>query len=524
MNNSWLTIENIDGEVVLTKCSIEAEGEIVIPESVTEIGDSAFYGCGITSVNIPSCVTKIGNSAFDGCSDLTSVNIPNSVTEIGEWAFRGCRGLTSINVDAENPVYDSRNNCNAIIETCTNTLILGCKKTIIPENVTSIGDSAFFDCRSLTSVNIPNSVTEIGEDAFFGCRGLTSVNIPNSVTKIGNSAFRGCRGLTFVNIPNSVTEIGEDTFFGCRGLTRDKSLLFEDNVDSISRLEVGNVGSDLYLIEDGGLFKIYGEYHDKWFPVFDEEFDKVKPIKYGKYYIVLVIRHLDGKAFILCPLDLLKIRDIHNRITLESCMSADDFLITTDDTSDAYYLSDNDFPLIDENEGISIFKIESNQYFYIFPFAIRRVIMVDVDATGYLRKADGRCYELPTLLSFFTYGCRFVYILRNGKGCVYTIDGHRIGGEYNFWGVWPDDVKYAIIEKDGKSNVFSFEKMNGYFDEWFEDCDLPDTVNGEWIFKVKDQGECKILDDTGNDISDKYRDVLEQWIEDSKKGIGSQNR
>ena len=94
-------------------------------------------------------------------------------------------------------------------------------------------------------------------------------------------------------------------------------------------------------------------------------------------------------------------------------------------------------------------------------------------------------------------------------------------------GIFPsyiDNTDFRYIKIDDKFNYFSFEIMGILFEIWFEDCEYPEYVNGEWIFKVKDQGECKILDDTGNDISDKYRDVLEQWIEDSKKGIGSQNR
>ena len=119
----------------------------------------------------------------------------------------------------KNTVYDSRDNCNAIIETTSNTLILGCKTTIIPNSVTSIGSYAFVGCSGLTSVTIPNSVTSIGQVAFYGCRGLTSVTIPNSVTSIGGSAFSYCSGLTSVTIPNSVTSIGSYAFVGCSGLT-----------------------------------------------------------------------------------------------------------------------------------------------------------------------------------------------------------------------------------------------------------------------------------------------------------------
>ena len=132
---------------------------------------------------------------FSGCSGLTSITIPNSVTSIGSYAFRGCSGLTSVKVESGNGKYDSRNNCNAIIETSSNTLITGCKSTTIPNSVTSIGDYAFLYCSGLTSVIIPNSVTAIGEFAFSGCSALTSITIPISVTSIGRFAFSYCSGL-----------------------------------------------------------------------------------------------------------------------------------------------------------------------------------------------------------------------------------------------------------------------------------------------------------------------------------------
>ena len=196
---------------------------ITIPNSVTSIGTEAFYNChGLTSVTIGNSVTTIGEFAFWDCSGLTSITIPNSVTSIGYYAFRGCSGLTSVSVENGNTVYDSRDNCNAIIETATNTLLYGSNTTIIPNSVTSIGSEAFYNCHGLTSVTIGNSVTSIGDYAFSYCSGLTSVTIGTSVTSIGSCAFKGCTGLTSITIPNNVTDlrsgIGGGIFEKCTGL------------------------------------------------------------------------------------------------------------------------------------------------------------------------------------------------------------------------------------------------------------------------------------------------------------------
>ena len=140
--------------------------EYTIPDSVTTIGNYAFYDCdSLTSITIPDSVTTIGDEAFFDCSSLTSVTIPDSVTTIGSGAFARCRSLTSVT---------------------------------IPDSVTSIGVSAFYECSSLTSVTIGDSVTTIGYGAFFCCSSLTNVTIPDRVTTIGELAFAWCSSLTSV--------------------------------------------------------------------------------------------------------------------------------------------------------------------------------------------------------------------------------------------------------------------------------------------------------------------------------------
>lgn len=220
--------------------STEYSGDIVIPKkvkyngetySVTSIGDIAFCKCSsLTSITIPNSVTTIGSEAFICCWSLTSITIPNSVTNIGSTLFIGCSSLVSIVVEEGNTKYDSREGCNAIIETSTNTLISGCKKTVIPTSVTCIGNHSFSGCSNLTTITIPSSVTCIGDGAFGDCSGLTSIIIPNSVTSIGNEAFSFCRSLALITLPNGLTSIGNMAFVECSSLT---SITIPNSVTSI---------------------------------------------------------------------------------------------------------------------------------------------------------------------------------------------------------------------------------------------------------------------------------------------------
>ena len=266
------TLETI-GNYAFFGCSV-LTGELIIPDSLTSIGEYAFSYCsGLTGeLDFSKCtnLTSIGEQAFSGCSELTGeldfskctnltsigeyafsycsgltgeLIIPDSLTSIGNSAFNGCSGLETLEVEEGNSVYHNEDNC--IIQTATNTVVIGCKNSIIPNYITSIGNGAFYGCSGLTSITLPLSLTSIGNSAFWACSGLTEVDLSvcTNLSSIGRYAFFGCSvltevdlskctslistgdqvfsdsGLESITLPSSLTKIGFSEFSGCTGLT-----------------------------------------------------------------------------------------------------------------------------------------------------------------------------------------------------------------------------------------------------------------------------------------------------------------
>ena len=229
-----------DGRKLL-KAPGELSGAYSVKEGTRIICNSAFWNCrSLSEIVIPSSVTSIGDFAFSGCDSLSEIVIPSSVTSIGDWAFFRCSSLKYISIPKSvvclngNPFayWNGKLECLSPYYIYEDDVLFNKDKSkiisfrnqniksyVIPSSVTSIGDSAFYGCRSLSEIVIPSSVTSIGKGAFSYCRSLSEIVIPSSVTSIGDFAFSGCDSLSEIVIPSSVTSIGKGAFSYCRSLS-----------------------------------------------------------------------------------------------------------------------------------------------------------------------------------------------------------------------------------------------------------------------------------------------------------------
>ena len=249
-------------------------GQLVIPNTVKEIKPMAFFRCtGFTGLTLSNALTDLDNDVFNYCGFTGTINIPKHLKHIDVTTFYCCNGIEGFVVDPENNVYDSRNNCNAIISTADNALIIGCKNSTIPNTVVSIAEGAFYYVTGLTSITIPNSVQSIGGMSFW-YTGLTSINIPNSVNIIVENPFAGCAELATITvesgnttfdsrnncnaiirttyneiiagcqntvIPNSVTIIGGYAFYDCNKLSGE--LVLHEGITTIAAYAFGKCAS-----------------------------------------------------------------------------------------------------------------------------------------------------------------------------------------------------------------------------------------------------------------------------------------
>lgn len=259
------------GECAFQNCAVE---DIVIPQSVEEIGESAFQQSGLRSVTLPEGLTSLPARVFSYCGKLEEIAIPQSVTAIGAAAFSdsglksifihsaiesiglsafiGCKSLTSITVAEDNSHYDSRDNCNALIETATNTLLKGCINTVIPSTIRIIGIGAFQSVDGLTEIQLPDGLEEIGSMAFNVCKELKNVTIPQRVKTIGMQAFYWT-ALESIELPAGVTSIGQLAFGKCDNVTEVKSHIVEPFAINSNTFSVYNTAT--LTVPDGSLEK-----------------------------------------------------------------------------------------------------------------------------------------------------------------------------------------------------------------------------------------------------------------------------
>ncbi len=242
-NIRWIKSETFENCKNVTTVTFDPSGYL----DVQSIEDRAFEGCSsLKTITIPKYVSEMGSYVFSGCTNLESIRISASVSKIGSRMFAGCPNLKSIVVEEGNKKYDSRENCNAIVETATNTLVCGTENSTIPSTITAIGSSAFAET-GLKNFVIPEGVTSIQYGAFENCQNLKSVTLPQSLKKLEYRVFAKS-GLTSVVIPEGITRLPDGTFTECQNL---ETVTLPTTLEAIENNAFSNSGLTLIFIPKG---------------------------------------------------------------------------------------------------------------------------------------------------------------------------------------------------------------------------------------------------------------------------------
>ncbi len=228
---------------------------VVIGNDVTSIAEGAFQDCrDLKDVTIGSSVTSVGQYAFRNCTGMQNLVVGNSVNSIGNQTFENCGNLRSIVVVKGNSKYDSRDNCNALIVTATNALLLGCRNTVIPEGIKTIADGAFFGCKGLAYINIPNSVTSISTSAF-SSSDLKEIEFHCSKTE--QYLFQNKSSLERVILGSEVTSIAFGTFYGCTNMQTIISYIQQPFAYGTNAFKFNNTYNTCKLIVPAGTRDAY---------------------------------------------------------------------------------------------------------------------------------------------------------------------------------------------------------------------------------------------------------------------------
>lgn len=218
-------------------------GVVKMSSSVKTIGDFAFSACNIKSIILPDSLTSIGNGVFYNCSFLENIIIPKNVISVGEGIFEQCEMLERVDFEA-----DVREIKKATFRYCKNLKIVNISKSII-----TIEELAFEHCENLNYIYIPENVEFIGKNAFYNCSNLNSINIPEGVTKLENCVFDNCQGLTSIIIPKSMKNVGSNAFNLCNSLS---TIYYGGSEKEWNEINISNIGNDV-LLQDKENLKIY---------------------------------------------------------------------------------------------------------------------------------------------------------------------------------------------------------------------------------------------------------------------------